>query len=73
MKKIDWKKVFLLSWKNLWIVVVLGFASILLHNAFYAIFGFEEAVFFSIVIFMIPLYLIISIIYTLYIKISGRK
>ena len=73
MKKIDWKKVFLLSWKNLWIVVVAGFVSIILHNVFYAIFRFEEAVFFSIVVFIIPLYLIISIIYTIYTKISGGK
>ncbi|MFH0867698.1 MAG: hypothetical protein V1831_00115 [Candidatus Woesearchaeota archaeon] len=73
MKKINWKKVFTLSWKNLWIIVVLGFLSIVLHNAFYAVFGFEEAVFFSIAIFIIPIYLIISIIYTLYVKISGGK
>ena len=60
----NWKKVFLLSRRNLWIVIVLGFVSIILHNAFYAVFGFEEAIFFSIVVFIIPLYFIASIIYT---------
>ena len=68
----DLKKVFLLSWRNLWIIVVLGFISIILHNAWYAIFGFEEAVFFSIVIFILPLYLVISIVYTIYIKLMRR-
>ena len=70
--KIDLKKIFLLSWRNLWIVVVLGFVSILLHNFWYGIFGFEDVVFFSIVIFIIPLYLIISIIYTIYTKRRGK-
>ena len=70
--KTDLKKLFLLSWRNLWVVVVLGFVSILLHNFWYGIFGFEDVVFFSIVIFIIPIYLIISIIYTLYTKMGGK-
>lgn len=62
-KKLD--KYFLLNWKKLWVIVVAGFVSIILHNLFYAIFGFEEAVFFSIVIFILPIYLIISGVYSL--------
>ena len=75
MKKSKYKfdKLFLLSWRNIWVVVVLGFVSILLHNFWYGIFGFEEAVFFSIVIFIIPLYLIISIIYTIHLRINRGK
>jgi len=63
------------SWSALVLalIVVLGFVSILVHNFWYGIFGFEDVVFFSIVIFIIPLYLIISIIYSLYVKISGGK
>ena len=63
--KMDWKKVFLLNKRNVWIMVVAGFVSIMLHNAFYAVFGFEEAVFFSIVVFIIPIYFIVSIVFTL--------
>jgi len=58
------KDIFLLSWKKLWIAVVTGFISILLHNAIYGIFGVEEAFFFIIVVFVIPIWFIISIIFT---------
>ena len=58
-------KYFLLSWKNVWIIVVGGFVSILLHNLFYAIFGVEEAVFFIIVVFVIPIYVLIAMVYSL--------
>jgi hypothetical protein len=66
-------KLFLLSWKKVWIMVVGGFVSIMLHNFWYAIFGFEEAVFFIIVIFIIPSYFIISVIYTIIKKLRKRK
>ena len=54
-----------LSWKKVWIVVVGGFVSILLHNLISAIFGFEEAVFFIIVILVIPIYFLVMIVYSL--------
>lgn len=73
MKKIDWKKVFTLSWKKIGIAAVLWLAAVILHNLWYAAFGFEEAVFFTIAVPIIPLYLIISIIYTIHKKISGGK
>ena len=57
--------IFLLSWKKLWIVIVVGFVSILLHNFIGALFGFEEAFFFIVVIFGVPLYMLIAIIYSL--------
>jgi hypothetical protein len=63
--KNNFEKLFLLSWKKIWIIVVVGFVSIMLHNAFYALFGFEEFVFFLIVVVILPIYLIISIIYSL--------
>ncbi|MBR9701854.1 hypothetical protein GOV13_02940 [Candidatus Pacearchaeota archaeon] len=65
-------KYFKLTWRKAWIVVIGGFASILLHNLFYALFGFEEAVFLIIVAIIIPLYVIISIIYSL-IKLNRKS
>ncbi len=62
---------FLLSWRKLWMVIIVGFISIILHNAFYAVFGVEEFVFFIIVVFLVPIYFIISIIYTLIKKSKG--
>jgi len=63
MSKFD--KYFLLSWRKIWIIVVGGFVSILLHNFISAIFGFEEAVFFIIVILVIPIYFLVMIVYSL--------
>ena len=71
-RKDNLDKYFLLSWRKLWIIVVAGFISIILHNLFYAIFGFEELVFFSIVVFVLPVYFIISGVYSL-IKFLMRK
>ena len=81
-KKGDWEmkkgknkfdKYLLLSWKKLWIIVVAGFVSIMLHNLWYALFGFEEFVFFLIVVIGVPVYLISCIIYTIIKKLKGRK
>jgi len=47
------------------VAVVGGFVSILLHNAFYAVFGFEEPVFLIIAAFVVPVYIIISVVYSL--------
>ena len=58
-------KYFLLSWRKVWIVVVGGFVSILLHNLIFAFLGFEEAVFFIIVIFILPIYVLLVLIYSL--------
>ena len=65
-------KYFLLSWRKIWIIVVGGFVSILLHNLFYMIFGFEEAIFFILVIFVLPIYVLIVLIYSL-VKLIRRK
>lgn len=64
-QKNKFDKYFKLSWRKVWIVVVGGFVAILLHNLFYALFGFEELVFFIIVIFLIPIYVIIAVVYSL--------
>jgi hypothetical protein len=59
------KDLFLLSWKKLVIVLVAGFISIILHNVFSALFGLEEAIFFIIAVLVIPIYFIISVVYTI--------
>lgn len=77
-KTID--KYLLISGKKIFTIVVLWFAAVILHNAIYAISGVEEAVFFTIAFPVLPLYLIVSIIYSLYYfykkklkKKSGKK
>ena len=60
------KKYFFLSGKKLLFIILAWVVSVVLHNAFYALFGIEEAVFFLIAVIVIPLYLIISVVYTLF-------
>lgn len=72
-RKNNLDKYFLFSWRKIWIIVVGGFVSILLHNFWYALFGFEEAVFFLIVTIGIPVYFIILVIYTLIRKLRRVK
>jgi hypothetical protein len=69
-KKLD--KWFFISWRKLWILVVGGFVSILLHNIISALFNFEEVLFFIIVVFLIPSYFIFILIYSL-IKLIFKK
>lgn len=69
-RKLD--KLFLFSWKKLGISIVVGFVSIMLHNLIYALFNFEEPLFFIIAVIIVPLYFVILIIYNL-INIIKRK
>jgi len=57
-------KFFLLSWRKLWILVVSGFFSIILHNLISGLLKVEEAFFFIIVVFIIPIYFLISVLFT---------
>lgn len=66
-------KYLLLSWRKLWIIVVSGFLAISIHNFFYAIFGFEEAVFFIYVVIVLPIYFLILVFYTLIKKIKDKS
>ena len=61
-----------MSWRKIWILVVGGFVSILLHNFISALFGFEEAVFFIIVVFGIPIYFLIMTVYSLIKKFKNK-
>jgi len=66
-------KFFLLSWKKLWIIVVGGFLSIILHNLIGALFGIEEAFFFILVIFVIPIYILIAALVSLITIVKNRN
>jgi len=64
-KKIgEWNKILFLNWKKAFLVLVLEFASIMLHNLVFAVFGFEEALFFIIAIFVIPAYFVAASVFT---------
>jgi len=67
------KDLFLFSWRKLWIIVVTGFVSIILHNAISTLFNTEEAFFFIIVIFVLPIYLLIMIVYSIIYKFKKKR
>ncbi len=64
-RKNKWDKWFLLSWKRFLWIILAWFAAVILHNLVSALLGIEEAVFFIIAVIILPLYLIISVIYSL--------
>jgi len=70
-------KYLLLSWKRVVIIACAWILSALLHNVIYGLFyehfsrtGGDEAVFFVLAIFVIPLYFIISLVYTVIRKVG---
>ena len=65
-------KYFLLSWRKLWIIVVAGFVSIVLHNVMSGLLGVEEAFFFILVIFVLPAYFLMCVVYSV-VKYIKRK
>jgi len=67
------KNFFLLSWKKLWILIIAGFVSIVLHNLISGLMKAEEAFFFIIVVFVIPTYFLITVLYSLISFIGKRK
>jgi hypothetical protein len=64
MKNVSAKDLFLFSWRKLWLIVVVGFVGIILHNVISGLFGFEEAFFFILVIFVLPIYFLVCVIYS---------
>jgi len=70
-------KYLLLSWKRVLIIACAWVLSVLLHNVIYGLFyehfsrtGGDEPVFFILAIFVIPLYFIISLVYTVIRKVG---
>ena len=64
------EKYLLLNWKKILIIIGAWFLAVILHNAFYALFNVEEAVFFILAVIIIPIYFITAIIYTIIKKIK---
>ncbi|MFH1503644.1 MAG: hypothetical protein ABIE36_03225 [Candidatus Diapherotrites archaeon] len=65
-------KYFLLNWRKVWVIVVGWFVAVMLHNVIFAIFGFEEAVFFIIAVILMPVYVLVVLIYSLICLIRKR-
>lgn len=67
------KNIFLLDWKKLLVTILIAFIATVLHNTIDAIFQIEEAFFFILVVFVLPIYLIISSIVTSIHSFKNRK
>jgi hypothetical protein len=68
---------FLLTWKKVLWIIIAWIAAVLLHNFVYGLFkgffdrtGGDEPFFFLIAVVVIPLYLFISIVYTIVLRIK---
>ncbi len=73
------EKYFLLNWKKVLIIIIAWILAVILHNLTYALFydffsstGGDEPVFFIIAVIIIPLYFIISIVYTITHKLKKK-
>lgn len=73
------KNAFLLTWKKVLWTIIAWVAAVLLHNLVYGLFkgyfdrhGGDEPFFFFIAIVVIPLYLLISLVYTIVLR-SKKK
>jgi len=60
------ENIFKLTWKKTAIALICFNAFVLIHNLIYAIFKYEEAVFSITATIIIPLYFIISGIYSIF-------
>lgn len=59
------KNLFLLSWKKLFAVLGIAVIGVVLHNLISARLRMEEIFFFILVVFALPIYLVISAIYSM--------
>jgi hypothetical protein len=73
VKKAKGEDLFLFSWRKLWMIVVAGFVSIVLHNLISALFNTEEAFFFIVVIFVIPIYFVVMVVYSIIHKLMEMR
>jgi len=70
--KLSFERYFLLSGNRILAMVIAMIAFVLLHNFISDLFGFEEPLFFALAMFVIPVYAILSIAYTLFYYIRRR-
>jgi len=79
LKKSKKTNLFLLSWKKTGIALIVWVVAVVIHNMIYAFFvgvlgiEFEEPVFFLFAMGVIPVYFIVSIIYTIIKKLKKRR
>jgi hypothetical protein len=68
-------KLFLLNFKKTLLIIVSFLIFVILHNLVSVVLGFEEALFFILAVFVLPLYFLISIIVTIinWARKSGKK
>ena len=67
------EKYLLLDLKKLVIIIVSFMVAVLLHNIISALIAVEEAVFFILAVFVIPLYFLISVGYTIFHHVKRAK
>ena len=58
------KGFFMLSWKKFLVTLIIWLVAVLLHNFISGMFQYEEAIFFTIAIVLIPAYLVIAALCT---------
>ena len=59
-------KYFLINWDTLLSIIVAWAVAVFMHNLIYSIWKIEEPFFFVVGVFIIPLYLIVSLFYSIY-------
>lgn len=72
VKRIDYDRYLLLNWKKLVGIIAAWAAAVFLHNAVYGLFldyfrrtGSDEPFFFILAMVVIPLYFLVSLLYTI--------
>lgn len=65
-KKTKFERYFLLDLKKIGLIILSWVLAVVLHNVVSGVLGVEEALFFIIAVLVIPVYLVVAIIYTLY-------
>jgi Na+/melibiose symporter-like transporter len=54
-----------ISWKKIVVVLALWLISVILHNLISGLLGNEEAFFFIVAVFVLPIYLVVALLYSL--------
>lgn len=66
------RKIFLLTWKKILIIAIAFILSVVLHNVISGLIGEDEPIFFIIATIIVPIYFIISVLYTI-MEIAKKK
>ena len=66
------EKYLYLNIRKLGIIVLTFIIALLIHNFFYYLFDIEEPIFFLLATFVIPIYFLVSVIYTIFHHVRRR-